>query len=91
MKIRLQDFCSYYEKYWKSFEFKIICWFIIICIRKISWFNQHVWEKKTNKLTFYWEKYDIEINLKLDKMSNFESLYSMLQEKLQVLHEYFNE
>ena len=34
-------------------------------------------KKKADKLTFYWKKYDIEINLKSDKMSNFESLYSM--------------
>ena len=35
-------------------------------------------KKKTDKLTSYWEKYDIEINLKSDKMSNFESLLLLL-------------
>src|SRR5438034_5173170 len=34
---------------------------------------------------------DIEIDLKSDKMSKFESLYSMSQEELQVLHEYLDE
>ena len=48
-------------------------------------------KKKANKLTSYQEKYNIEINLKSDKMSNFKLLYNMLQKKLQVLHEYFNE
>ena len=39
----------------------------------------NVFEKKeTDKLTFHQKKYNIEINLKLNKMSNFESLYSML-------------
>ena len=38
-----------------------------------------------NELLSHWEKYDIEINLKLEKILNFEFLYSMLQEKLQVL------
>ena len=37
-----------------------------------------VFEKKeADKLASYWEKYDIEIDLKSDKMSKFESLYSM--------------
>ena len=35
-------------------------------------------KKKVNKLTSYQEEYDIEINLKSDKISNFESLYSIL-------------
>ena len=48
-------------------------------------------KKKADKLTSYWEKYDIEINLKSNKMSNFESLYSMSQKELQVLHEYLDE
>ena len=39
-------------------------------------------KKKADKLAFYWKKYDIEIDLKSDKMSNFESLYSMSQKKL---------
>ena len=47
-------------------------------------------KKKTDKLAFYQEKYDIEINLKSDKMSKFRLLYSMSQEELQVLHEYLN-
>ena len=38
-----------------------------------------VFEKKeTDKLTSYQKKYDIEINLKSNKISNFELLYSML-------------
>ena len=37
-----------------------------------------VFKKKTDKLASHQEKYDIEINLKSDKMSNFESLYNML-------------
>ena len=47
-------------------------------------------KKEADKLASHQEKYDIEINLKSDKISNFESLYSMSQKKLQVLHEYFN-
>src|SRR5438034_8958202 len=34
-------------------------------------------KKKTDKLISHQEKYDIEIDLKSGKMSNFESLYSM--------------
>ena len=34
-------------------------------------------KKKADKLTSHQKKYDIEIDLKSDKMSNFESLYSM--------------
>ena len=34
-------------------------------------------KKEADKLTSHQEKYDIEINLKSDKMSKFESLYSM--------------
>ena len=48
-------------------------------------------KKKADKLTFHQEEYDIEIDLKPDKMPNFELLYSILQEELQVLHEYFDE
>ena len=48
-------------------------------------------KKETDKLTSHQEKYDIEINLKSDKMLNFESLYNMSQEELQVLHEYLDE
>jgi hypothetical protein len=48
-------------------------------------------KKKADKLTSHQKKYDIEINLKSDKMSKFESLYSMSQKELQVLHEYFDE
>ena len=52
----------------------------------------NIFEKKeADKFIFYQKKYDIKINLKLNKILNFESLYSMLQKKLQVLHEYFNE
>ena len=39
----------------------------------------NVFEKQNvNKLFSYWEKYDIEINLKSEKFLNFEFLYSML-------------
>ena len=34
--------------------------------------------QKTDKLTSHQKKYDIRINLKLEKTSSFESLYSML-------------
>ena len=34
-------------------------------------------KKEADKLTSHQEKYDIEIDLKSDKMFNFESLYSM--------------
>jgi len=38
----------------------------------------NVFEKKeADKLTSYQERYDIKIDLKSDKMSKFESLYSM--------------
>ena len=47
-------------------------------------------KKEVDKLTSHQEEYDIKINLKLDKISNFESLYSMLWEELQVLHEYLD-
>ena len=52
----------------------------------------NVFEKKeTDKLIFYWEKYDIEIDLKLNKMSKFKSLYNMSWKELQMLCEYFDE
>ena len=48
-----------------------------------------VFEKKnTNKLLLH-QDYNIKIKLKLEKMSNFESLYSMSQEELQVLLLFF--
>ncbi len=50
----------------------------------------NIFKKKADKLTSYQERYNIEINLKSDKMSNFESLYSMLWEELQVLYKYFD-
>ena len=34
-------------------------------------------KQKTDKLTSHWKKYDIEINLKSEKISSFESLYNM--------------
>ena len=37
------------------------------------------------------KEYDIEIELKSEKISNFRSLYSMSQEKLQVLQQYLDE
>ena len=37
-----------------------------------------MFKKKADKLTSHQEKYDIKIDLKLDKISKFESLYSML-------------
>ena len=48
-------------------------------------------KKKADKLTSHQEKYNIEINLKSNKISNFKSLYNMSQKKLQVLHEYLDE
>ena len=48
-------------------------------------------KKKADKLASHQEKYDIEIDLKSDKISNFESLYNMLWKKLQVLCKYFDE
>ena len=48
-------------------------------------------KKKADKFTSYQEEYNIKINLKSDKMSNFESLYNMSWEELQVLCEYFDE
>ena len=51
-----------------------------------------VFEKKeADKLTSHQEEYDIEIDLKSDKMSNFELLYSMSWEELQVLYKYLDE
>ena len=47
--------------------------------------------QNVNKLLFHQKEYDIEIELKSEKTSNFESLYSMSQEKLQVLQQYFDE
>ena len=47
-------------------------------------------KKEADKLTSHQKRYDIEINLKSDKMSNFELLYSMSQKKLQILHEYLD-
>ncbi len=45
-----------------------------------------VFEKQyADELLSYQKEYDIEIKLKLEKILNFRSLYSMLQEKLQVL------
>ena len=35
-------------------------------------------KQNTDKLFSYWKKYNIEIDLKLEKISNFEFLYSIL-------------
>ena len=48
-------------------------------------------KKEADKLTSHQKKFDIEINLKLNKISKFELLYNMLQKKLQMLCEYFDE
>ena len=46
----------------------------------------NVFERQNaDKLLSHQEEYNIEIDLKSEKTSNFELLYSMLQEKLQVL------
>ena len=46
----------------------------------------NVFEKQNvNKLFSYWEKYDIEINLKSEKNLNFEFLYNISWNKLQIL------
>ena len=42
-------------------------------------------KQNVNKLSSYQEKYDIKINLKLEKISNFESLYNISWDELQVL------
>ena len=49
--------------------------------------------KKWNadKLPPHYEEYDIEIELKSEKTSNFEPLYSIFCEELQVLWEYLDE
>ena len=46
--------------------------------------------QKTDKLTSYWKKYNIKIDLKSEKISNFEFLYSILWNKLQILWQYLN-
>ena len=46
--------------------------------------------QKTDELTSHQKKYNIRIELKLKKTSNFEFLYNMFQEKLQMLQQYFN-
>src|SRR5436190_23455795 len=51
-----------------------------------------VFEKQhTDKLLSHQKEYDIEIELKSEKNSNFRFLYNMLQEKLQMLQQYFDE
>ena len=52
-------------------------------IKMKSWDFYNYYEK-------HWEKYDIEINLKLEKISNFESLYNMSWDKLQILWQYLD-
>src|SRR5437762_8411042 len=47
--------------------------------------------QNADKLLSHQKEYNIEIDLKSKKTSNFEFLYSMLQEELQVLQQYFNE
>ena len=41
--------------------------------------------QKADKLISHQKEYDIEINLKSEKISNFESLYNMSQDELQML------
>ena len=51
-----------------------------------------VFEKwEADKLAPHHEEYDIKIELKSEKMLNFESLYNMSREELQVLQQYLNE
>ena len=46
----------------------------------------NVFERQNvNKLLSHWEEYNIEIELKLEKISNFEFLYNILWKKLQIL------
>ena len=47
-------------------------------------------KQNINKLFLHQKKYNIEIELKSEKISNFELLYSMLQKKLQILQQYLN-
>ena len=47
--------------------------------------------QKTNELTSHQKEYNIRIDLKLEKILSFESLYSMSQDKLQMLQQYLNE
>ena len=52
----------------------------------------NVFERQNaDKLLSHQEEYNIEIDLKSEKTSNFELLYNMSQEKLQVLQQYLNE
>ena len=47
--------------------------------------------QKTDELISYQKEYDIEINLKSEKILSFEFLYNMSQDKLQMLQQYLNE
>ena len=47
--------------------------------------------QKADKLTSHQKKYNIEIDLKSEKISNFELLYNMSQKELQVLQQYLDE
>ena len=51
-----------------------------------------VFEKqKTDELISHWKKYDIEIDLKSEKILSFEFLYDMSWNELQILWQYLNE
>src|SRR5437773_12450389 len=47
--------------------------------------------QKADELTSHQKEYNIRIDLKLEKILSFESLYSMSQDKLQMLQQYLNE
>ena len=47
--------------------------------------------QKADELTSHQKEYDIEIDLKLEKISSFEFLYNMLWDELQMLQQYLNE
>ena len=47
--------------------------------------------QKADKLTSHQKEYNIRIDLKSEKILNFESLYDMSQNKLQMLQQYLNE
>src|SRR5436190_18959183 len=47
--------------------------------------------QNADELLSHQKEYNIRIDLKLEKTSNFEFLYNMSQEKLQVLQQYFDE
>ena len=62
------------EKIFKSKSYADSCFFVSEEYHNLI----DVFERqKADKLTSHWKKYDIEINLKSEKISSFESLYNM--------------